>query len=152
MRPGDRLVCAFVDQLDKDDQFIDWPLHVTIVPWFRIDISSDKLAGELADSLCDFKSFQVVIGDETKFGHDKTVNLVAQPTPLLEIEERVRTAIKRHAAWLVDETTKRQREYRPHVTAQKHARLYRGDTLICDTFYIVEQMGDYKKVVAKVDL
>lgn len=152
MQPGDRLLCAFVEQPDQSAQFTEWPLHVTIMPWFRTEISSDQLADELCDCLCEFKPFQVVMSDETKFGHDKIVNLVAQPTLLMEVEEQTRAVIKRHTAWLVDETTKRRREYSPHVTAQKEERLYRGDTFICNAIYIVEQKGSHKISVAKIEL
>ena len=152
MRPGDRLICAFVDHFDQGDRFKDWPLHVTVVPWFRTEFSSDKLADELCDRLCSHKSFQVVMSDETQLGRGKTVNLVARPTPLMEIEEQVRVVVKRNDAWLIDETTKRHREFRPHVTAQKDIRLYRGDTFICNAFYVIEQKGDHKEVVARVNL
>ena len=150
MQPGDRLVCVFVSEPPLE--FKDWPLHVTVVPWFRTDLTSAELADELQSRLSGYKGFQAVMGDEAAFGHHKTVNLVAQPTPLIEIEEQVRTALKQHHAWLVDETTKRGREYRPHVTAQKTGRLYRGDCFVVNKLYIIEQKGGLKKIVDLTNL
>jgi len=152
MQPGDRLVCAFVDQAEEGGQFKDWPLHVTVVPWFRIETGIQLLDSEIKDKLEDINPFHVIMGDETTFGRHKTVNLVACPTPFTEIEEQVRSLLKSHKAWLVDETTKRRRDYQPHVTAQESARLYRGDTFICANLYIVEQKGDHKEVIAKIGL
>ncbi|HSX45544.1 MAG TPA: 2'-5' RNA ligase family protein [Candidatus Saccharimonadia bacterium] len=152
MKPGDRLVCAFVESPDEGAEFKDWPLHVTVVPWFRIKDRSGALATEIHDKLEIRTPFHVVIGDETEMGHSKTVNLVGCPTHFTEIEEQVRDILKAHDAWLVDETTKKPRDYRPHVTAQKDDRLYRGDTFICEALFIVEQKGGHKKVVAKIGL
>src|SRR6185437_17165171 len=104
MLPSDRLLCVFVEHLNQGDQFTEWPLHVTVVPWFRVDMASDKLAAEFCDNICDFKSFQVVMGDETKFGRGKTVNLVALPTLFTEIEEQVSMVLERHDAWRADKT------------------------------------------------
>lgn len=152
MRPGDRLVCAFIDLQAPGDQFKQWPLHVTVVPWFRVDVGSGDLADQLRETLCYLKAFQVVMGDEGSMGRDKTVNMVSRPTPFIEIEEAVRSSLKGYSAWLVDETTKRRRDYQPHVTAQPGQRLYRGDTFMCQALYIVEQKGEHKEVVATIEL
>jgi 2'-5' RNA ligase len=148
MKPGDRLVCALVEPLPLGASFKDWPLHITIVPWFRTDVPSDSLASEMSAALKDIDPFEVVMDGTAKFGRGKTVNLAQLPTPLTEVETRVRQILKLHQAWLVDETTKHQRPFRPHVTAQKSVRLQEGDNWRCDRLYIIEQKGDHKEVRA----
>ena len=151
MRPGDRLVCAFVDSIHVGHEFTTWPLHVTIVPWFRNEIASEELAADINDYM-DTTVFHVEMGEEAKLGHGKVGNWVQQPTPFTDIEPRVRAALKNHGSWLVDETTQKQRPYKPHVTAQKANRLHEGDKWQCDKLYIVEQKGDHKEVMAEIYL
>ncbi|MDB5164751.1 MAG: hypothetical protein JWL89_377 [Candidatus Saccharibacteria bacterium] len=154
MHPGDRLVCAFTTQHRVGDRFTEWPLHVTIVPWFRLALESEDLAKELEQALAGIKSFQVVLVGASQFGHSKgkTAHLVQLPTSFIQIEQIVRDGLKRHGAWLVDETTRLRRDYRPHVTNQKSEQTQMGATFMCDRLYIVEQKGGYKEVVATVEL
>jgi 2'-5' RNA ligase len=152
MKPGDRLVCAFVDQLPVGTDFKEWPLHVTIVPWFRADVSSYALARGIKTALSGISPFEIRVDGEAVFGRDKTVNLIEQPTPLNDIESQVRSVLKNHNAWLVDESTKKKRPFKPHVTAQKSARLNEGEGFLCDRLYIVEQKGDHKSIEAEIPL
>jgi hypothetical protein len=155
MKPGDRLVCAFVKPPgDRGTQFTEWPLHVTIVPWFRSDISSEKLAAELQFELADIAQFPVMAGPSAGFGYKKgkTASLIQLSTPFTEIEPRVRRTLKQQKAWLVDETTRQRHEYKPHVTNQKSGRLHKGDKFYCDRLYIIEQKGSHKQITASVAL
>jgi 2'-5' RNA ligase len=150
MKPGDRLVCVFVGKPAAGFEFKDWPLHVTIVPWFRTEVVSSELAREINEKLSDIEPFKAQANGAAKFGRNKSVRLIKQPTPFMEVEPRVRQVLKQHQAWLVDETTKKYRSYKPHVTEQKNARLNEGDSFWCDRIYIVEQKGAHKTAVAEV--
>jgi 2'-5' RNA ligase len=154
MKPGDRLVCAFVEPQPAGHEFKDWPLHVTIVPWFRTPASSDELAGEAKAALNGIGSFKTVAGEAEQFGYQKskTANLIRRPTPFMIIEQQVRRLLKNHGAWLVDETTRKKRDYKPHVTAQKSTRLQLGEKFRCDRLYIVEQKGRHKEVGLEIPL
>jgi 2'-5' RNA ligase len=150
MQPGDRLVCAFVNKLSVGAEFKQWPLHVTVVPWFRTEVSTDVLSKEINKVLSDINPFEVRIDHEAVFGRDKTVNLIQQPTPFNDIEAAIRSLLKKRGVWLVDETTKKKRSYQPHVTAQKELRLHEGDGFWCDRLYVVEQKGEHKAIEAEV--
>jgi len=152
MRPGDRLVCGFVDQLSAGSDFRQLPLHVTIVPWFRTEVASDDLAQDLESALTGIKPFEARVGRETTMGHGKTVNLIQSPEQFENIELSARSTLKRQQAWLVDETTQRRHSYQPHVTAQKNVRVHEGDSFWCDRLYIIEQKGGYKLVTAEIPL
>lgn len=134
--------------------FKRWPLHVTIVPWFRTEVETRDLSMELKKLLSDMPALEVNIGKTTQFGYrkDKTVALVRLPSPLTKIERMVRHMLKSYRAWLADETTKSHRKYRPHVTDQADKRLRENEKFYCDRLYIIEQKGDYKEVVDKVKL
>jgi 2'-5' RNA ligase len=153
MLPGDRLICAFVERQEVGTQFRHWFLHVTIVPWFRLDDSSAVITSGLTEALQQITQFEAVADSEARFGPRKRrVSLLRQPTPLSGIEGKVRTYLHKKRAWLVDATTKRHYGFRPHVTMQGEQELALGEAFWCDRLYIVEQKGDYKEIVSAIKL
>ena len=89
-----------------------------------------------------------------KFGPKKNrpARLVLLPTPFTEVEQKVRNYFHKKRAWLVDETTKKPRQFRPHVTVQKDNALIEGQTFKVHKLYMVEQKGDYKEIIAEIPL
>lgn len=154
MVPGDRLVCALVEPLSEGATFSEWPLHVTVVPWFRVDIPTDRLASLLSSALMSVHSFEAVTDGTAHFGRGgkKLVHLIAVPSPFWDIEHRVRELLHRQQAWTVDETTKKLWPYQPHVTNQPSAQAREGQIFAVDELYIIEQQGGQKVVAAKVTL
>lgn len=154
MIPGDRLVCVFAEPHEPGDCFLTWPLHITVVPWFRAEIGSDALAAAIGKHVASITPFVVTMGSEAHFGRQgrKLVSLVELPSPLETLERQVRAVLRTYDAWIVDETTKRRQPFRPHVTAQGDERLFHGDSFVCDQLYIVEQLGGTKTVAGAVRL
>ncbi len=153
MRPGDRIICALVDNQAVGSQFKEWPLHITIVPWFRLTIASSELAALLKKSYIGSKQFTALVTDEAQFGYKKTktVNLVEAPE-LKRLEGQTRRLLHTHRAWVVDEADKTRGRFRPHITVLKAGRMHQGDHFICDRLYIVSQHGDYKMIDAEIIL
>jgi 2'-5' RNA ligase len=153
MLPGDRLVCAFVEPLEAGSRFAVWPLHLTIVPWFRLALNSNDVLTGLQTTTRGVHPFMVVMAGDAHFGRRgrKLVSLVALPSPVTSAEQAVRTFLKSHGAWLVDETTEQRQPYRPHVTVQGGKRLHRGDEFLCGRLCLVEQLGNAKTVVGIVE-
>jgi 2'-5' RNA ligase len=152
MQPGDRLVCAFVLPRQVGERFKQWPLHVTIVPWFRNEVPSGTLARELQSGYEGARPFMVSVGKESRFGYrrQKTVNLLDSPE-LYRLEGQTRRVLHAHGSWVVDEADK-TRSFRPHVTAQDGERVHEGDNFRIETLYIIEQKGEYKDVTAEIPL
>ena len=154
MLPGDRLVCALVNPLPTGSRFTAWPLHLTIVPWFRAALGTPEITAGLQLASAGRHQFPVTMDGEAHFGRRgrKPVSLVALPNQITRIEQIVRGFLKSHAAWIVDESTKAAQPYRPHVTAQGAEQLHSGDTFLCRELYIIEQLGAAKTVAAVVEL
>jgi 2'-5' RNA ligase len=153
MQPGDRLFAALVQEMEPGAVFTPWPLHVTLVPWFRLGKSTAELANDVRRELDAIKPFRAAAGEEASFGRPrKPVNLIAPPTPFSRLEQRLREYLHRQHAWLVDETTNQRPPYRPHVTVQAAARLQLGDRFTCNSIYLIEQRDGYKEVAAKLPL
>src|SRR5665647_80127 len=99
MLPGDRLICALVNNQPVGTVFKDWPLHITIVPWFRLDMSSSQLAERLQKHYIGSRAFQVTVENESQLGYKKRklVNLVAAPE-LMKLEGQTRRLLHAHKA------------------------------------------------------
>lgn len=154
MVPGDRLICAFIKPLAVGDTFPQWPLHVTIVPWFRLGDQTDHIVWGLAEALHPITPFTATADTQTMVGprRNRPAMLLHMPTPFQVIEQRVRVYFHKKRAWLVDETTKVRRAYLPHVTFQGDEQLQPGETFACDRLYVIEQFGDKKAVVGEIIL
>lgn len=154
MLPGDRLVCVFIEPQAVGTIFKTWLLHVTIVPWFRLSDSSTQIAQGLEAALSAIRPFKIQISSEELNLGPKRNRLAhaLRPSDLPNVEQKVRGYLHKKRAWLVDETTKHQRPFLPHVTYQADKHLEPGDTFVCNQLYLVEQIGPHKKVVAAIPL
>lgn len=153
MLPGDRMVCALLEPLEPGDRFEAWPLHVTVIPWFRFEDSSERVAKGLWRAYTHVRPFSAKVGSEISLGpnKDRTAR-VLEPASFPELERLTRTYFHKKRAWLVDETTKARRDYLPHITYQGDDGPRQGDVVHCGRLYIIEQYGEYKEVVAKIPL
>jgi 2'-5' RNA ligase len=151
---GDRLICIFIEPVQPGLRFVEWPLHITLIPWFRAKLSSDELAEAIRQKLQAVNSFTLTVSEDAHFGYrgQKIVSLIQLPSPLEAIALKLRQILKTQKAWLVDESTKAVFSFRPHITVQGNKRLSKGDSFMCHMVAIVEQKGDYKEVVAEVEL
>lgn len=152
MLPGDRLVCAFVEPQKAGARFKTWMLHVTIVPWFRLEDSSERIAIGLQKALTAIQPFEAKTVGETVMGPRKRRAHLLESAAFPEIEQQVRNYLHKKRAWLVDETTKKPRTFRPHVTFQGDEHLASDDRVRCSNVYLVEQRGDYKEIMGMVEL
>lgn len=144
MEPGDRLICCLVKPFIARASFSSWPLHITIVPWFRVNVDSGQLVSELP--LDRFLPFRVILGNESRLGANKPVTLIKLPSELTEIEAETRTYLHDKGAWLADETTKKAHSFLPHLTWQKGVKPVENFSIT--EIQIVQQAGDNKVVVA----
>ena len=152
MLPHDRLICDFVDEFKIGEVFSNWPLHITIVPWFRVDTPTDQIAQGLQKSLTPVKPFTLTVGESAVFGPRKRQAHVLEPSQLTEVEKRVRKYFHQKRAWLVDETTTRRYDFRPHITFQGDEHLQLGDRVQIDRLYVVQQQGGHKLVAGIIEL
>jgi 2'-5' RNA ligase len=154
MKPGDRLITALVGEHREGETFKDWLLHVTIVAWFESDLSSEEIARKLQEQLQGIKPFEVTMAGEEHlgFGGKALVNLVAQPTPFMEIQKRVEKTLDELGVKMTATRGTWGEAYKPHVTVQGAERLHEGDAWHCDRLYVVSQLGHEHRIEAVVPL
>ena len=148
MATGDYILCGFVTPVKVGDQFSDWPLHVTVVPWFQFKVPLGNLLDAL-HALVLPHVFTAMVGDNTTFGNFSVSILEATPwlplhDQLLNFTQRLGTHTAPHNYIGPN--------YTPHVTHQKTDQLIPSDSFLCDAVYLIKQHGEYKEVVAKVEL
>jgi 2'-5' RNA ligase superfamily len=90
MLPGDRLIVAFLRPRTVDTAFERWPLHITIVPWFRSKVSTTELQQKLVEAYANIGPFSTSVGPEEQFGYHAavTVNVLAIPNGFEHLQER----------------------------------------------------------------
>jgi len=87
MLPGDRLLCLLLDGGQPGDRFRHWPLHVTIMPWFRLPDSSAQLARGLTRALQAVPAITVAADGVAYFGpRRRKVRLLEESSVLRGIE------------------------------------------------------------------
>lgn len=149
MRPGDRLICAFVEPQETGSQFKEWPLHATVMPWFRTPLKSQALVERLEEALTDEQPFPAGVGAQKSFAVVK-VNLLP-PGQWQSLHDKVLGVINENAR----NTAPLRfvgKNYKPHVTIQKSARLHEGDSFRVDRLHLVVQQGKYKEVESEIRL
>lgn len=154
-RDGDRMIAGFVHPVQVGDTFTEWPLHVTIVSWFRTTLSTSQLDAVLAEAYKGVEPFVTTVGPEAYFGplRSTLVNLITLPNQFTELFNRTMQVVNRHAIKMV---AKPHNPYRPHVTVHKHGRVHEGQTISCDRLYVirycVEDGRRFKRIEAEVVL
>jgi 2'-5' RNA ligase len=135
------------------EEFKAWPPHITIVPWFRSDMTTKQVAAELESELAEIFPFEVEAGEELPFGNrKKPANVITLPSPLTKAESIIRSYLKSHGAWLVDESTRRRSKFRPHITVQPTGRVKEGQIVKIKRLYVVAQCGDFKQIEEVIKL
>ena len=114
---------------------LDWPLHVTILPWFTV-IEKSVALDDIKQVITDTHSFELIIGPEELFGETK-VNLIGQPGKVEALHETLlevsanNIVFSKDPEWIGN-------QYRPHVTHHGAERLYEGDTVTVGAVTIVQ--------------
>jgi 2'-5' RNA ligase len=146
----DFLVVCMLAPIEVGTQFTQWPLHMTLVPWFKA--SDEKTVQEIVQNATSVHHpFSVTIGERAYFGPaGKLPVLKIVNTPDLQsLHESVLQAVK--DAGLQIEGRYTGDNYSPHVTQQ--AGKDAEGVLQFDCVYIAEALPQgYRKIVAKLEL
>jgi 2'-5' RNA ligase len=108
----------------------NWPLHLTLVPPFDIDLAPDAVAALFPKSA----PITVTAAEEALFGARRTVPVtLIQPTKQLsELHAALVDTLEAAGARIPDQKHIRG-GYRPHATSQRSARLRAGDSVAVDS-------------------
>ena len=140
--------------LAEGDEFTvaDWPLHVTLVEPFQVDLAGEAVAAILGrvDGIgAGGSPIHAAAGDEAMFGRrrDVPVTLVEDGGELAALRAGTVRAL---AASGVD--VRSRLDFRPHVTRKHHGSLRPGDRVLLDTVALIDMRpaegAHHRRVVA----
>ncbi len=138
------VIVIMLEPVSLGREFIDWPLHITIVPWFDGN-DAKKLDGILSEATKTFPSFSVEVSKIEKFGPKKNikVNLIKSSPELNELHWSILNVLEKNNFGI------HQKEYigngyKAHVTHQSHGQKREGENLRINSFTLVKQVRQKK--------
>lgn len=136
---NENVIAILLEPLQLDREFIQWPLHITIVPWFH-GYDEEKLDLLLAGLAKAVKPFSAVVGDVEKFGpkKDVAVNVIDDNSDLIKLHEIVFNELERNG-FVIHQKDFVGDKYRAHVTRQPISNANFGDELEIKSLTLIKQ-------------
>lgn len=136
------VLISSLENLEKGDDFDEWPLHVTIMPWFTVPKELERsFINAMENRMYETRPLKVVGDTDEYFGPAKTVHVrtLRNIGALASLHSRTLETLTRSGG-IVD-SPYIQEYFRPHITYQNghsikenqeveltHMQLLRGDT------------------------
>lgn len=119
----ENIVAIVLERVQLGKEFIEWPLHITIVPWFHG--YNPKKLDELLESLASrHQPFSATVGKIEGFGpkKDVKVNVIDDCPELDNLHLDVFNKLEENG-FIIHQKIFVGRGYRAHITRQLHAWL-----------------------------
>ena len=134
---------VFMVRNQRQQAFVHWPLHVTIVPWFSVaDDLEIKLDYALTTLAKNHQRIQAVIGHTETWGNH-IVEVIAPNQQLHNFHLDVLMMLNQHN-FVIHNAKYTGEVYRPHVTRQQEGRVHIGDILELHSFALIKQNKNVK--------
>lgn len=136
----EHVVVIMLEPVRVGQEFVDWPMHITVVPWFPCQ-DEDKLDMLLTEIAQGHQSFKAEVGELEKFGPKKDipVNLVEQNKRLDNLHRDVLDVLEENNM-SIHQKDFVGNGYRAHITHQKHGNKQKGSKLRIYSFTLVKQI------------
>ena len=141
MSKNEHLIVIPLEPLKTGEQFIEWPLHITIVPWFGVE---ESRAQELDDLLLEIASrhlpIEAKVGRVAMFGahHDISVNLI-QPNPALDVLHQDVFDSLEKCGFAIHQKEWLDENYKPHIAWQGGKHCAEGQEMQIAKFALIKQ-------------
>ncbi len=145
------VLISALEPLERGDQFEQWPLHVTIVPWFALPKEREQaFLNALVNRVYGKSSFVTTGGDEALFGPDKDVRVrkLRRIGALAALHNIALGAV--HDFDGVVDGGYVGRDYVPHVTYQGERGIEEGQELELSAMQLVRGDVDGSRTVERV--
>ncbi len=125
-------------------EFIIWPLHVTVVPWFAVH-DEGKLDHVLEEISTEHQIFIAHVGKTAMFGakKDLPVNLLEESNDLISLHSAVYNSLELNGFY-IHQKDYIGTKYQPHITHQGKKHMNEGDEFIVESFSLVKQVRQKK--------
>lgn len=145
------ILVALLDDFQPDDSFAQWPLHVTLVPWFK-PLDLKQFTKELKGKAGDYRQITSTVGEQRIWG-PHTVNIIDRVPMLQELHAELLALVRMHGRLLINEQYTGE-NYTPHITHQGAVSAMEGHMVTLGTIYLISRPagGGKKTVVNKIPL
>lgn len=153
---SDRLIITHnLDAAEAGDTFVDWPLHVTLIPWFRSETNS---ALNVYESIFDeLQSCQLALGKKMLGGvefYGEAEDVMVRPITLdsRKILDMVHISLLRPVRHIMSDWRYIGGNYNPHMTIRENDDPGEGFNFLMGHVNLVRHDGDKKTVARTFDL
>lgn len=138
-RRNEHVIAIMLESVSPADKFIEWPLHITIVPWFHCDATEklDKFLHNVADKQT---RFSAKVGQSHMLGKNKDVpvSLIDESPKLAKLHQKILEILEKNG-YRVHQKEWVGENYIAHITHQLHGRKHPGEKLKINSFTLVRQ-------------
>ncbi len=122
---GQLIIVHLVEKRSAGDVFprkrADWPLHITLVPWFATNSDESGLLHALHAYCRETAAFIIQVGPEEKFGSggDVPVNTIRNQAEIEQLHDALLKVVQEHGGAWEGEASARSgigQKYRAHIT------------------------------------
>lgn len=136
---NENVIVILLEKMPVNEEFIEWPLHITVVPWFHgyDETKLDKLLSQIAAS---HKKFKAGVGQLEKFGYKKDVevNLIDNNKQLNQLHRDVFDILESND-FIIHQKDFVGEGYRAHITRQPHGYKNEGEEIQIKSLSLVKQ-------------
>lgn len=117
----------------------DWPLHITLLMNFNIDISENDLINKLLSFSQTLTPIQLMVKERMLLGPNKDiqVNILESNQEIMKLHESLKDLLDSLNA-TYDNPEYVGKGYRPHSTVQENDRVKEGETIKIDSFSLID--------------
>lgn len=145
---GNLLIVHLVEERPEGFRFVrsrgEWPLHITLVPWFTINDEAQTYS-RLEEVASASAAFDVTVGALDMFGthNDVPVNIVREQEKIKALHLRIVAALQELDAAFVEERWIGE-NYRAHITRHESQGRWcdEGEVENIDDFHLVRLIDD----------
>jgi len=138
----------------------DWPLHVTLVPWFKVnDDKRESLLEALQTCAASKPPFGVHVGDEERFGaaNDVPVNLLVEQAPVAQLHDELMAVVHQYGVQYHNNASAYsgvEQTYRAHITHHEAIdglhRCFPGDEESFDGITVARLLDDNGSQICEI--
>lgn len=131
------LIAHILEPLPKGSEFVSWPLHITIVPWF-IGPDDDAIKA-MRKVTAQTRPFTIATDGQEFFGpkRDKPVRIMRHETDLHQLHNDLLDSLAGYGL-ILNSTVHTDTGYRPHVADKQNHTLGEGEVLCIDRVELIE--------------
>lgn len=131
------LIAHFVES--PAAEFVAWPLHMTILPWFTVKEPGDEVLEEITQMLADTAPFHARAEKRDFLGPYRIVpvTLIEKTPEIIDLHARCLELVSSHD-WKFSSAHYTGEAFLPHVTKKENKEVKPGEVVEVDNLYLVE--------------